>query len=146
MHDTRRTRLALGVLLAVALALITLDYQGGTARPVRDLRSLGGAVFGSAESLVSAVVRPVASFFGDVASAPSRQAQITALQRQVVQLRAELSQAQLSRSQRAQLQGLLQLAGRGRYRVVAAGVVAAGPAYENTVTIDAGSLNRRDLL
>jgi len=37
------------------------------------------------------------------------------------------------------LSKLLQLAGRGRYRIVAANVIASGPAYENTVTIDAGS-------
>ncbi len=47
MHDTRRTRLVLGVLLAAALALITIDYRGGAASPVRGLRSVGGAVFGT---------------------------------------------------------------------------------------------------
>jgi rod shape-determining protein MreC len=57
----------------------------------------------------------------------------------VVQLRGALDQARLSQADEAQLQGLLQLAGRGRYRIVAASVIAAGPAYENTVTIDAGS-------
>ena len=34
---------------------------------------------------------------------------------------------------------MLQLAGRGRYRVVPASVIAAGPAYQDAVTIDAGS-------
>ena len=141
MHDSRRTRLVLGALLAAALALITFDSRGGTASPVRDLRAFGGTVFGSAESIVSAVVRPVTGFFGDAASASSRQGQITALERQVIQLRAELSMARLSRSQEAQLQRLLQLSGRGGYRIVAANVVAAGPPYENTVTIDAGRMD-----
>ncbi|HCU92480.1 MAG TPA: rod shape-determining protein MreC [Actinobacteria bacterium] len=141
MHDSRRTRLVLGALLVAALALITFDSRGGTAGPVRDLRALGGTVFGSAESMVSAVVRPVTGFFGNVASASSRQGQITALQRQVTRLRAELSMARLSRSQEAQLQRLLQLSGRGGYRIVAANVVAAGPPYENTVTIDAGRMD-----
>jgi rod shape-determining protein MreC len=61
------------------------------------------------------------------------------LQREIVQLRAQVTMSRLSKSEYAQLQRLLQLAGRGGYRVVAARVVAAGPAYENTVTIDAGS-------
>ena len=46
MHDTRRTRVILGVLLAAALALITIDFRDGAASPVRGLRSVGGTVFG----------------------------------------------------------------------------------------------------
>ena len=73
MHDSRRTRLMLGVLLAAALALITFDSWGGAvgaASPVAGLRGIGGTVFGSAESLVGAVTRPVAAFFGNVTGAP----------------------------------------------------------------------------
>jgi rod shape-determining protein MreC len=85
------------------------------------------------------VTQPVAAFLGNVGSAAHSQATISSLQREVVQLRGELSQARLSKAESAQLQKLLQLAGRGRYRIVAANVIASGPAYENTVTIDAGS-------
>jgi rod shape-determining protein MreC len=138
VHDSRRTRLVLGVLLATALALITLDARGGPS-PVSGLRSVGGAVFGTAESLVSGVTRPVAGFFSRLGDASGSQAQISSLQRQVVQLRGELSRARLSKAEEAQLRRLLQLSGRGGYRVVAASVIAAGPAYENTVTLDAGS-------
>ena len=42
MHDTRRTRIVLGVLLAAALALITIDYRGA-GTPLSGLRSLGGS-------------------------------------------------------------------------------------------------------
>lgn len=139
MHDSRRTRLLLSVLLAAALALITFDFRGGTAWPVRELRALGGTIFGSAESMANAVTGPVAGFFDNVTSTSSQQGKITALERQVVSLRTQLSMAQISRTQAAQLQRLLELSGRGGYRVVAANVVAAGAPYENTVTIDAGS-------
>jgi rod shape-determining protein MreC len=139
VHDSRRTRLVLGVLVAVALALITLDARNSSAAPVRALRALGGVIFGSAESVASAVGRPVTGFLSSVGSASHSQTTITALQREVVQLRAELSQARLSKTDEAQLLSLLQVAARGRYRVVPASVVAAGPAYEETVTIDAGS-------
>ena len=138
MHDSRRTRLVLGVLLAVALALITIDARNSSAGPVRSLRSVGSAVFGSAEYVVGAVTQPVSDFFGGFGS-PGSQAKVDQLEHQVVQLRGALAQAQLSKAQETQLQQLLQLAGRGRYRVVAANVIAAGPAYENTVTVDAGS-------
>ena len=139
MHDTRRTRLVLAVLLIAALALITVDARNSSAGPVRGLRALGGLLFGSAESLVSGVTQPVSGFLDNVGNAAHSQATIGALQREVVQLRGELSQARLSKAQAAQLEQLLQLAGRGRYRIVAANVIAAGPGYENTVTIDAGS-------
>ncbi len=139
MHDTRRTRLVLAVLLIAALALITVDARNSAAGPVRGLRSLGGLLFGSAESVASGVTQPVAGFLDNVGNAAHAQATIGSLQRQVVQLRGELDQARLGKADEAQLQQLLQLAGRGRYRIVAANVIAAGPAYENTVTINAGS-------
>ena len=139
MHDSRRTRVILGVLLAVALALITLDARNSSAGPVRGLRSFGGMLFGSAESVASGVGRPVAGFFSNLGAGSRDQAKINSLQREVIQLRGELSQAQISKSDAAQLQQLLQLAGRGRYRVVPASVIAAGPAYQDAVTIDAGS-------
>ena len=139
MHDTRRTRLVLAVLLIAALALITVDARDSAAGPVRSLRAFGGLLFGSAESVASGVTQPVAGFLDNIGSAAHSQATISALQREVVQLRGELSQARLSKAAEAQLQKLLQLAGRGRYRIVPANVIAAGPAYENTVTIDAGS-------
>jgi rod shape-determining protein MreC len=138
VHDSRRTRLILGVLLAAALALITVDSRGGGG-PIGGLRGIGGAVFGSAESLVGSVTRPVTGLFGNVTGAPAAQRKITALQREVVRLRTELSLAQLSKAQQAQLRHLLALAGRGGYRIVAANVIAAGPGYNSSVTIDAGS-------
>jgi rod shape-determining protein MreC len=139
VHDSRRTRLVLGVLLVAAIALITLSARDSSAGPVRALRSIGGTIFGTAETVVSAVVQPVTGFFDNLTSASSSQSKIEALQREVVALRAQVSMARLSKSEAAQLHRLLQLSGRGGYRVVAARVVAAGPAYENTVTIDAGS-------
>jgi rod shape-determining protein MreC len=142
VHDSRRTRLVLGALLVTALTLITLSARDASAAPVRVLRSVGGAVFGTAETVVSAVVQPVTGFFDNLTSATSSQSKIEALQRQIVDLRAQVSHAKLSKTEAAQLRRLLQLAGRGGYRVVAATVVASGPAYENTVTIDAGSADR----
>lgn len=139
MHDSRRTRLILGALLAVAIALITLDARGGNAAPVRGLRAVGGAVFGSAEYVTSAVTQPIAGFFSNLGSGSTSSAKVAQLEREVAQLRGELSQAQLSRAAQAQLRQMLQLAGRGRYRVVAANVIAVGPAFEDTATIDAGA-------
>ena len=135
MHDTRRTRLVLSVLLIAALALITIDYRGGSSGPLRSLGNVGNTMFGPLERLAGHVTRPVSQ----LASGISSGARISALQRQNAQLRAELSQARLSSAQDAQLRKLLQLTARGRYRVVAANVIAAATGYADTVTIDVGS-------
>jgi len=137
VHDSPRTRLVLGLLLAAALALIAARASPGPA-----LRSASAAILSSAKSMVSSATRPVTGFFASLGNAPASQAKITALEREVVRLRAELWQAQLDRSDWAQLHSLEQLAGRGRYRIVAATVTAAGPGYPGTVTIDAGSADR----
>ena len=140
MHDTRRTRIVLGVLVVAALALITINYQGGAGAPLGGLRSVGGSVFGSVESAASFVTRPVAAF-ADGLTGSGSQGKIDALQRQVVDLRAQLNRQQLSRYEEGQLSQLLQLAGRGRYRIVTASVIAAGAAYDDSVTIDAGRVD-----
>ncbi len=141
MHDTRRTRVILGVLLAAALALITIDFRNGAASPVRGLRSVGGTVFGSAESAASAIGRPFAAFADGLTGGSGSQGKVDALQRQIVGLRAQLSQERLDQASAQQLSQLLQLSGKGRYRIVTASVIAAGGAYDDSVTIDAG---RRD--
>ena len=135
MHDSRRTRLILGVLLIVAIALITLDFRDGGASPVR---KTGAGFFGPVERLTHDVTNPVASLFDSITGGPSAQSTIANLQKQNAELRAELSQAQLSKTARQQLAQLLQL-DQGGYRIVAANVIAAGGDYSDTVTLDAGS-------
>ena len=64
MHDTRRTRFFLSVLLIAALALVTFDYRDGSAAPLRGIRQFGGSVFGAVERRFAAVAQPVVGFFG----------------------------------------------------------------------------------
>ena len=135
MHDTRRTRLVLGVLLVMAILLITLDFRDGGASPARNA---GAGIFGPIERVTHDVTNPVASLFDSITGGPSAQGTIASLQRQNAELRAELSQAQLSQAARKQLSQLLQL-DAGGYRIVAASVIAAGGDYSDTVTLDAGS-------
>jgi rod shape-determining protein MreC len=136
VHDTRRTRLVLSILLIAAIVLITLDYRDQSAAPLRGLRAFGGSVFGGAERGVAAVTQPVVGFFGGSGGGSSPQ--VAALETQVTRLRAELSREQLSRVQYAQLRRLLQVAGRGGYRIVAGDVIAVSQGYSESVTLDAG--------
>jgi rod shape-determining protein MreC len=139
MHDTRRTRFVLSLLLIAALALITLDYRDGSAAPLRGLRQFGGSVFGAAERGFATVTQPVIGLFGGSAGSSNPSPQVAALEAQVTRLRAQLSREQLSRAQYAQLRRLLQVAGRGGYRIVAADVIAVGQGYTESVTLDVGS-------
>jgi rod shape-determining protein MreC len=138
VRDTRRTRVVLGVLLVAALALITFDYRYGSSGPMTRLRQIGGSVFGNVERVTSVVTEPVVGLFVRSGSGGNN-ATVTALEKEVVQLRAQLSQEQLSKAEYQQLSQLLQLSGRGGYRIVAATVIAIGQGYEQTVTLDAGS-------
>ena len=135
MHDNRRTRLVLGVLLIAAIILITLDFKDGGASPAR---SVGASIFGPIERVTHDVTDPVASLFDSITGGPSAQGTIATLQRQNAELRAELSSAQLSQAAKQQLARLLQL-DAGGYRIVAASVIAAGGDFSDTVTLDAGS-------
>jgi rod shape-determining protein MreC len=134
VHDSRRTRLVLGVLLIIALALITLDFRDGGASPARNV---GSDIFGPIERVTHDVTNPVASLFDSITGGPSAQSTIANLQRENAQLRAELSSAQLSKTARKQLAQLLQL-DAGGYRIMAANVIAAGGDYADTVTLDVG--------
>jgi rod shape-determining protein MreC len=138
VRDTRRTRVVLGVLLVAALVLITFDYRDGSSGPVRGLQHFGSSVFGTGERLVGYAVSPVVGFFNR-GSGSSSNSQVASLQQQVMRLREQLSQEQLSKAEYQQLSQLLQLSGRGGYRIVAATVIAFGQGYTQAVTLDAGS-------
>ena len=134
MHDSRRTRLVLGVLLIIAIALITLDFRDGGASPARNV---GADIFGPVERVTHDVTDPVASLFDSITGGPSTQSTIANLQQENAQLRAQLSSAQLSRTAQQQLAQLLQF-DAGGYRIMAANVIAAGGDYSDTVTLDVG--------
>ena len=136
MHDTRRVRLVLGVLLIAAVALITVDFRDGGSSPVR---GAGAGFFGPVERVTSDVTSPISRVFDWVSGGPSADSKIAALHAANARLRAELSSAQLSQADEAQLSLLLRLAGRGGYRIVAASAIAAGADYANSVTLDVGS-------
>jgi rod shape-determining protein MreC len=134
VHDSRRTRLVLGVLLIVAVALITLDFRDGGASPARNV---GADVFGPIERVTHDVTDPISSLFDSVTGGPSAQNTIANLQQENAALRAQLSSARLSKTARQQLTQLLQL-DAGGYRIMAANVIAAGGDYSDTVTLDVG--------
>jgi rod shape-determining protein MreC len=134
VHEARWTRPVLIVLVLAAIALITLDFRDAGNSSAH---SVGGKVFGPVERMAGAVADPFQSFFR--AAGGSQGGEIASLQKQNDQLRAQLAQAQIADQDQAQLKALLRLSDASHYQVVAATVIAAGGAYSDTVTIDAGS-------
>lgn len=141
MRDTGRTRLVLALLLLAAFAMITMDFRSGSASPLDPLRQLGSNVFGPIERGVATISQPVADTFDGLTHLYSSQQRIEALERENSRLRSLLLAGELEKERTEELQGLLDLAGRGRYRVVPAGIVAfrGGQGFEYTATIDVGS-------
>ncbi len=141
MRDTRRARLLLGLLIAAALVLITVDHRGGDVSVLGPLRGVASSVFGTAEQVSSDVTAPVSRFFTTLSAAPDAKRRIDDLQRENAKLKSALVAGRLDRSRAAELDGMLGLAGRGRYRVVPAQVVARrdAPGFEDAVEIDAGT-------
>ncbi|TDB96978.1 rod shape-determining protein MreC [Actinomadura sp. 7K534] len=147
MKDTRRTRVVLGALLVVALAMITIDHRGGDDSPLRGLRGIGATVFGPVERASASVVRPVTDTFETIGDAPGQRRRADRLERENQELRERLRGARIDEDKAAQLQRLLGTAGMGGYKVLAGQVISAGQGFEDTVTIDAGSRNgvKRDM-
>jgi len=139
---SRRTRIALAVLVVASLTFVILDLRGGDG-PMSSARTAVSAVTGVLQKGAATVFSPITSA-GDWWSTWRNQAsQIEELQRENSELRTLARESENARARADQLDALLRVASVGRYRVAPAEVIAVGPAqdYAWTVTIDAGSLD-----
>ncbi|MFC7582997.1 hypothetical protein ACFQYP_03680 [Nonomuraea antimicrobica] len=124
MRDSRRARLILGALLAVALIVLTVDHRTGDSSPLRPLRAAGAYVLGTAETFGGGVLRPVGGFLHAIVTAPSAQDRIEALKAENAKLRSGLVADKLNADRAKELKQLLGLSGTGGYKVVPGNVVA----------------------
>jgi rod shape-determining protein MreC len=134
VHEARRTRPVLIVLLIVAIALITFDFRDGGASLAH---SVGADVFGPVERVAGDVASPFVGFFH--AATGDDSGEIASLQQRNDQLRAQVSADQLGGQDEAQLKKLLHYDATTAYHVVPATVFAAGGDFADTVTIDEGA-------
>ena len=90
---------------------------------------------------VSDLFSPVGRFFSDVKNFPSEKDKVAALASENARLKTQVLVNKDIQGQLTQLKGVLDLAGRGGYRAVAARVIGHGSSstFSQTLTIDAGS-------
>ena len=145
---SRRTRFVLVALFITTLTFVILDLRGGQG-PFTSFRSAMSGAVGGGEQVGSLIVSPflgVANWWGTWGDQRDRIAGLTA-ENDELRLLVERSAADRERAE--QLDGLLRVAGVGRYEIVPAEILAVGPAQEFawTVTIDAGNADgvQRDM-
>ncbi len=134
-----RSRLLLVILLVTALFFITLDLRGVSL--TKGSRSITQTILAPVQRTVSTIFSPVGRFFGDVKNFGKTNAELKQELATNKLLKSELATKSDIKGQLAQLKAVLDLAGRGNYKVVAARVIARGSAssFSQTITIDAGS-------
>jgi rod shape-determining protein MreC len=134
-----RSRLLLVILLVTALFFITLDLRGVSL--TKGSRSVTQTILSPVQRTVSNIFSPVGRFFSDVKNFGKTNAE---LQKELAAnklLKSQLATNSDIKGQLSQLKAVLDLAGRGNYKVTAARVVARGSAssFSQTITIDAGT-------
>ena len=136
----RSTRLLVVSLVAVSLAVITLDYREGPNGPLAGLGKAAQTAMTPLQQGVTTVTRPVGDFFSGVAHLPSLSRENQDLKNQVADLQTQLADVG---EQQAELSGLQDLLGL-RQTLDPSGVpaVVIGNGFSNfeySITIDKGT-------
>jgi rod shape-determining protein MreC len=126
-------------LLVSSLFLITLDLRGVNLSGT--FRSGVSTAVAPVENLFSRLFSPIGNFASDVRNFGQSKSKIKELEKQVDLLKSKEVLDEDLIGQLNQLKGVLDLAGRGGYKVVAAKVINRGSSasFNQTLTIDVGS-------
>jgi rod shape-determining protein MreC len=132
--------LLLVLLIAIAFALITVDVRGGENSPLDGARELTASALGPVENGVASAVNPFGNAIGAVRDSGERHDRISRLERENAALKTRLGSDIRTRGRAAELDTMLETAGRGRYGIKGAEVIAIGAAqgFSWTITIDVG--------
>lgn len=137
--SNNRSRLLLIILLVTSLFLITLDLRGVSL--TKGSRSVTQTTLAPIQRAVADIFSPVGRFFGDVKNFGKTKAELNQVIAVNKQLETDLAIDANTKGELKQLQGVLDLAGRGGFKVVAARVIARGSTttFSQTITLDQGS-------
>ena len=136
----RRARVVIAILVVITLTFAILDLRGGKG-PFATFRSVVGTALGGVQRAGATVFSPVLGIGSWWGTWGDQRDTIAALESENSSLRDLVHRAAEDRARADALDGLLKVAGAGRYRVVPAEVIAVGPEQEFswTVTIDIGT-------
>lgn len=136
----RSTRLLVVGLLLASLTTITLDSRGGQEGPLAAAGEVLGGIVGPLQEGVSAVFRPVGSFFSNVFQAGSLAERVDALVRENAELRSQVQSTATDDAQLEEYQSILGIADDAKLDVMGASVIAESISnFEWGVFIDKGA-------
>lgn len=134
-----RSRLLLVILLVTSLFLITLDLRGVSI--TKNSRNATQSFLAPIQRGVSDLFSPVGNLFSDIKNFGKTKAELRDLKRENAKLRKKVILNKDTAGQLKKLKSVLDLAGRGSYKVVSARVIGKGSSstFSQSITIDAGS-------
>jgi rod shape-determining protein MreC len=136
---TRSARVLVITLVAISLAIITVDYRGGDDGPLDAAGRAVNSALAPMQRAVSGVVRPVGNFFSSLAKLPSLAQRNAELRRQLEDLKTA---QQLNQELARRIEDLERLIGLQTIlpRTIPGRVIANGVSnFEWTITIGVGS-------
>jgi rod shape-determining protein MreC len=136
----RNTRLLVVGLVALSLAIITLDYRQGAAGPLAAVGRASQAFMAPMQQAVTSATRPVGDFFSGIAHLPSLEQENQDLTNEVASLQTEVAAYSQLQAQLQELRDLLGLRSSLDPDAVTGVVIANGLSnFHYTITIDKGS-------
>jgi rod shape-determining protein MreC len=134
-----RGRLLLIALIVTSLFLITLDLRG--VRVIDGVRTATQSALTPVQKAGSWVVSPLRNFLSDVTYLGRTRNQIEKLKADNDALRQSLLSREVADIELKQLKSILNLAGKGGFKIVSAKVISQGSStsFSQTITIDAGT-------
>lgn len=134
-----RSRLLLVILLVTSLFLITLDLRG--VHITKNSRSAAQSFLAPIQRGVSDLFSPLGNFFSDIKNFGKTKSELKDLKEENAKLREKVIFNDDTLGQLKKLENVLDLAGRGKYKVVSARVIGKGSSatFSQTITIDSGT-------
>lgn len=138
-RGSNRTRLLWVSLLVTSLFLITLDLRG--VNVISSIRSGTQSVLAPVQRVGSNFLSPISNLFEDFTNLGRTNSKIDALKAENEELKSQLVLNQNIVGELEQLKGVLDLAGKARFKVVSARVISKGGTgtFGETLVLDAGS-------
>ncbi|NBO07158.1 MAG: rod shape-determining protein MreC [Actinobacteria bacterium] len=146
-RGSNRSRLLWVSLLVTSLFIITLDLRGVSL--LTSLRSGTQSVIAPFERLATRAFSPVEDFFSELSNLGRSRAKIEKLEEENQELKNQVIFNEETLAQLESLKGVLDLAGKARYKTVSARVISRGGTgtFSETIVLDIGSDSgvRRDM-